>query len=179
MVRMAAIPELIVDAHAFSWRAHLPQLRDPGLASLRRATRAALLVPALFAACSWLVPQPQLITFATFGAFALLVLGDFGGMSRPRAAAYALTTAVGCLIIPCATLASASPWTAASFVGLAGFILQFVAIFGGYVTAAQLPLVLSLVLAVAIPAPPDQIPQRVVGWLLGGIVALLGGVYLW
>src|SRR5579859_4202192 len=178
---MAAIPELIFDARAFSWRAHLPQLRDPGLASLRRAARAALLVPALFAICSWAFrpPQPQLITFATFGAFALLVLGDFGGSSRPRAGAYAVTTAVGCLIITCGTLGSATPWTAALVVGLVGFIVQFLGVFGGYVTAAQLPLVLSLVLAVAIPAPADQIPQRLAGWLLGGTVALLGGVYLW
>src|SRR5579859_1175548 len=174
--------DLVVDAideHAFNWRAHLPQLRDPGRASLRRATRAALLVPALFAVCSWLVPQPQLITFATFGAFALLVLGDFGGSSGPRAGAYAVTSAAGCLIVTVGTLASTTPLTAAAAVGLGGFMLQFMGLFGGYATAAQLPLLLSLVRSVAIPVPAEQIPLRLAGWLLGTMVALVGGVFLW
>ncbi|MBV9895408.1 MAG: FUSC family protein [Chloroflexi bacterium] len=176
---VASGADLVVEHHAFNWHAHLPQLRDPGLASLRRAARAAILIPALFAACSWLVPQAQLITFATFGAFALMVLGDFGGSSRHRAAAYAVSTLAGCVIIVGASLAAGTPWTAAVAVGIGAFIIQFVAIFGGYTTAAQLPLVLCLVLAVAIPAPVDQIPLRIVGWLIGGAVALLGGVFAW
>jgi hypothetical protein len=176
---VATSADLVVEHHAFNWRAHLPELRDPGLASLRRATRAAILIPALFAVCSFLVPQAQFITFATFGAFALIVLGDFGGSSRNRAEAYAVTTLAGCLIIVGGSLGSATAWTAAIAVGLGAFIVQFIAIFGGYATAAQLPLVLCLVLSVAIPAPIDQIPLRIAGWLLGGALALVGGVFFW
>jgi len=179
MSSLALGSDAIVEEHAFSWRAHLPQLRDPGHASLRRAVRAALLAPALFAVCSILLPLPQLVTFATFGVFALLVMGDFGGLSRPRAAAYALTTAVGCLLICLGSLASANPWVAVIVVFGGGFALQFAGLFGGYVTAAQLPLLLSLVLSVAIPATPDLLPQRLAGWVLGGALALVGGVFLW
>jgi uncharacterized membrane protein YccC len=146
---------------------------------LRRASRAALIVPTVFGLCELLAPQPQLITFATFGTFALLVMGDFGGASRARAGAYAATIAVGCVIIFVGTLASTTFWMAALVVAFGGFLLQFVAVFGGYVTAAQLPLLLSLVLAVAIPAAPDQILLRLAGWLIGGTAALLSGVFLW
>lgn len=178
-ITLASAVDAIVQERAFSWRAHLPQLRDPGKASLRRALRAALLVPALFAACSAWLPMPQLITFATFGTFALSVMGDFGGSSGRRAAAYALSTAIGCLLIGIGTLASTTPLAAALVVFVGGFALQFAGVFGGYATAAQLPLLLSLVLAVAIPAPPEALPQRLAGWVVGGTVALVGGVWLW
>src|ERR1700716_4151519 len=51
MAATSLAPELVADEHAFRWRAHLPQLRDPDFASLRRATRAALLVPTVFGMC--------------------------------------------------------------------------------------------------------------------------------
>src|SRR5436189_6024553 len=95
-------------------RPRLPRARDPGHAALRRAARVTLVMPAAFAAGVLLVRDGQFSTFLAFGCFALLVLADFGGLRRPRAAAYLATTAVGTVLVVAGTLASATPWTAAS-----------------------------------------------------------------
>ncbi|MEA2482524.1 MAG: hypothetical protein QOC55_471, partial [Thermoleophilaceae bacterium] len=51
---------------------------DPGYAALRRAGRAALVMPAMFALGDKVIANPALATFAAFGSFAMLVLVDFG-----------------------------------------------------------------------------------------------------
>src|SRR5258708_27425295 len=52
-----------------------------------------------------------------------------------------------------------------------GFAISFSRIFGGYVAAAIIGLILSFVIAVTIPASPDLIPARVGGWVLAGLVS--------
>src|SRR2546429_2119161 len=135
-------------------RPPLPRPRDPGHAALRRPARVTLVMPAAFAISALVVRDGQFSTFLAFGCFALLVLADFGGVRRPRAAAYLATTAVGTVLVVAGTLASATPWTAASVTLLVAFGIRFAGVFGGYTAAAQAALLLSLVLAVAVPAPP-------------------------
>lgn len=53
-----------------------PQLADPGLASLRSAARAAIVMPAVFALASNVISIPQTALFAAFGSFAMLVLAS-------------------------------------------------------------------------------------------------------
>ena len=67
-----------------SLREAIPQLRltDPGLAALRHATRAAIVMPAVFAFADKVIGDPQTATFAAFGSFAMLVLVDFTGPMR-------------------------------------------------------------------------------------------------
>ena len=59
--------------------AHLRPLRwlgqrDRGFAALRRATRTAIIMPAMFALGDKVIGNPQLATFAAFGSFAMLLL---------------------------------------------------------------------------------------------------------
>ncbi|HEY1594389.1 MAG TPA: hypothetical protein VGF74_03250, partial [Thermoleophilaceae bacterium] len=58
--------------------------RDSGLAATRRATRAALIMPALFAVGDKVIANAGVATFAAFGSFAMLVLVDFAGPIRER-----------------------------------------------------------------------------------------------
>jgi hypothetical protein len=59
--------------------------RDPGLSALRRAGRAAIVMPAMFALGSKVIGNPTLVaSFAAFGSFAMLLLVDFGGPMRNR-----------------------------------------------------------------------------------------------
>ena len=53
--------------------------RDRGFAALRRATRTAIIMPAMFALGDKVLGNPQLALFAAFGSFAMLLLVDFGG----------------------------------------------------------------------------------------------------
>ena len=58
--------------------------RDRGFAALRRATRTAIIMPAMFALGDKVLGNPQLATFAAFGSFAMLLLADFGGPMAER-----------------------------------------------------------------------------------------------
>ena len=159
-----------------------PRLRlpdDPGLAGLRRAARAALVVPAAFAFAKLVIGDSQVTTFVAFGCFALLVMSDFGGTRRPRAAAYVTATLVGAALLTLGTLVSPVAWVAALVMLLVGFWVQFSGVFGSYVAAAQTGLLLAFVLAVSVPAPPAAVGARLAGWLLAGAVSTLAGVFLW
>ena len=56
--------------------------RDRGFAALRRAARAAIIMPAMFAVGDKVIGNPQVATFAAFGSFAMLFLADFGEIRR-------------------------------------------------------------------------------------------------
>ncbi len=148
-------------------------------AGLRRAARAALVMPPAFAFAQAVIRDAQVALFVPFGCIALLVMVDIGGPRRPRALAYAATTGIGAVLIALGTLASLSPWLAALLMLLVGFVVSFAGAFGGYVVAAQTALLLAFVLAVSIPAPPAAIAPRLAGWLIAGVVSMLAGVLLW
>ena len=58
--------------------------RDRDLAALRRAGRAAIVMPAMFAIGDKVVGNPVVATYAAFGSFALVLLADFRGPVRVR-----------------------------------------------------------------------------------------------
>jgi uncharacterized membrane protein YccC len=114
-----------------------------------------------------------------FGCFSLLVISDFGGFRRPRALAYLTATLAGAVLVALGTLVSSSAWLAALVMFVVGFVISFSRIFGGYVAAASIGLILSFVVAVTIPGSPDVIPARVGGWAMAGLVSTLAATLLW
>jgi uncharacterized membrane protein YccC len=152
---------------------------DPGHSALRRAARAAIVIPLAFAFAKFLLGEPQSLIFVMFGCFSLLVISDFGGVRRPRAIAYLSATIVGAALVSLGTLASSSAWLAVAVMLIVGFAVSFSRVFGGYVAAANTGMLLAFVIAVTIPAPPDAIPARVGGWAIAGLVSTLASVALW
>ncbi|HZV49695.1 MAG TPA: FUSC family protein [Candidatus Dormibacteraeota bacterium] len=152
---------------------------DPARADLRRAARAALVTTGLFAFAQGAVGQPQVVTFVAFGAFTFLALIDFGGPTRDRTLAYALTALVGSALIGLGTAVSPQPWSAALAMLAVAFGVQFTGVFGGYVAGAQPALLLAYVLAATVPAPPGAIPARLAGWLPATAAAIAAAVLLW
>jgi uncharacterized membrane protein YccC len=153
--------------------------RDPDLTALRRAARAAIVIPLALAVALFVLHNPQVTLYVAFGCFALLVFGDFGGSRQLRAAAYLGVTLVGLALVSLGTLASFSPWIAAPATLLIGFMVSFAGVFGGYAAAAQSPLLLAFVVSVAVPAPPAAIPSRLTGWVIAGVVSTMASVALW
>lgn len=153
--------------------------RDAGLLSLRRAARAAVLMPTLLAAALFGAHNVQLTTFVGFGTFALVVLANFGGPSSSRTGAYVITALVGAVLIVAGTLAGPVPWLAALTMLVVAFGVQFAGVFGGYIAASQMALLLAFVLAASVPAPPPAIPARVEGWLLASAAATVAALLLW
>ena len=152
---------------------------DPGFAALRRAARAAIVIPPVFAFYTLVLQGGPNVIFAVFGCFALLVMSDFGGQRPARALAYLTATFVGAVLVTVGTLASASAGLATAVMFVVGFAIAFSRVYGGYVAAAQTGMLLSFVVAVSIPAPASAIPARVGGWVMAGIISTLAGVFLW
>src|SRR5437588_1988896 len=107
-----------------AWQTAL-RIHDPGLLSLRSATRAAIVMPAVFAIADKVIQQPQLATFAAFGSFAMLVLVEFGGPVRSRLVAYVVLAFAGAANISLGTLCSRNEWLAAGAMALIGFGILF------------------------------------------------------
>src|SRR5260370_2938401 len=93
--------------------------RDRGFAALRRATRAAIVMPAMFALGDKVIGNPQVATFAAFGSFAMLLLVDFGGTMAERLQAQAALAVTGGGFVCPAPLASPTTSLAAGAIAVA------------------------------------------------------------
>jgi uncharacterized membrane protein YccC len=152
---------------------------DRGLAALRRATRAALIMPAAFALCGPVLDKPVLATFAAFGSFAMLLLVDFGGSIRNRLQCQT-ALAVACAALICVgTLASRTTWLAAVVTALLAFGILFAGVVSSVLASATTALLLSLILPVSLPGPMSSIPERVGGWGLASAFSLVAISLLW
>ena len=154
-------------------------VHDPGYVALRRAARAAILMPGLFAVCEAAFDNPQVALFAAFGSFAMLAFAHFGGPARKRFAAYIALTVGGAGLIAVATVVSEHVWLAVVGTAVVGFAASFGSVLGGYVAAGSLAATLSFVLAVAVPAGVDDIPARLLGWGLAGGACAVATLVLW
>ena len=154
-------------------------VHDPGGRSLRRAARATLLVPSVFAITLVGFDDVYLAIFASFGVFAPLVFADFGGLAAQRALANVATTIVGGALVVAGTALSNDVAGAAIATLAVVFAVRFAGSLGGNVEAAGAVLSLSFVLAAAISGPMSQADSRLLGWLAGGAIATLGTLVLW
>jgi uncharacterized membrane protein YccC len=149
------------------------------IAALKSATRAAIVMPAVFALAHEAIGRPQTSIFAAFGSFALLVLTEFGGPWRARFLAYLGLGCVGASFITLGTLCSRDPWLAAGAMAVVGFGTLFSGAFSGYLAAATTGALLTFVLPVTIPAPNSAIPDRLEGWGLATGAAICAVMVLW
>ncbi|HEX3630818.1 MAG TPA: FUSC family protein [Candidatus Dormibacteraeota bacterium] len=152
---------------------------DPGFAALRRAARAAIVIPLAFAFGMLVLHDVQNIIFIVFGCFALLIVSDFGGPRPARALAYLTFTAVAAVFVALGTAVSLNPLVAATVTLVVALVISFTRVFGGYIAAAQTGMLLAFVVAVSIPAPPTAIPGRLGGLLIAGILSTIAAVTLW
>ncbi|MBV9208386.1 MAG: hypothetical protein JO037_23945, partial [Actinobacteria bacterium] len=120
---------------------------DAGL----RGLRATLVIPALFAFADQVVGNLQMATFASFGAYATLVMSSFGGTRRDKALAHLGLALTGTVLVVIGTLVSSS----ALLASLVAVPVTFVVLFAGAIEpnaasgamGALVPFVLSAVSA--------------------------------
>src|SRR5580693_5891823 len=153
--------------------------RDRGFAALRRATRAAIVMPAMFALGDKVIGNPQLATFAAFGSFAMLLLAGFGGTMAERLQAEAALAVTGGVFVCLATLASQTAWLAAVAMAVVGFGVIFAGVVSSVLAGATTALLLAFILPVSLAAPPSAVPDRLAGWAMAGGVALVATALLW
>src|ERR1700720_4443947 len=153
--------------------------RDRGFAALRRATRTAIIMPAMFALGDKVIGNPQVATFAAFGSFAMLLLVDFGGPMAERLQAVAALAVTGGVFVCLATLASRTAWLAAVAMAVAGFCVIFAGVVSSVLAGATTALLLAFILPVSLAAPASAVPGRLAGWAMAGGVALVATALLW
>jgi uncharacterized membrane protein YccC len=166
---------------AQSIRASIPQfpLTDPGLASLKSAARAAVVMPSVFAFADKVIGNPQTAIFAAFGSFAMLVLVDFTGPMRSRFVAYLALACVGATNIVLGTFCSRNAWLAAAGMAVVGFAILFSGVINGYFAAAATSALLTFILPATIPVSFSEVPARLGGWGLAAAAAICAHMLLW
>lgn len=166
------------DGHAtplIDWlRAH-----DPDYGALRRAARAALIMPALFALGDKVIGNPALATFAAFGSFAMLLLVDFSGPIRDRLLNQAALGVACGVLIWLGTLASRTTWLAGASMAVVAFVVLFSGVVSSVLAGATTTLLLAYILPVSIPGPASSIPDRVAGWGIAAGASLFAISLLW
>jgi uncharacterized membrane protein YccC len=155
------------------------QIEDPGHFSLKRAVRAAIVMPAVFAFADKVTQDSETTLFAAFGSIAILVLTDFGGPWRRRLAAYLALAAAGAVLITLGTLCSQTPWLAVAAMAVVGFAILFSGTISAYFAAAGLAALLLFIIPVAFPGAPSDIPARLEGWALAASAATCAVMLLW
>ena len=170
------MPEMrLAHLHPLRWLGQ----RDRGFAALRRATRTAIIMPAMFALGDKVIGNPQLATFAAFGSFAMLLLVDFGGPMAERLQAEAALAVTGGVLVCLATLASQTTWLAAVAMAVVGFGVIFAGVVSSVLAGATTALLLAFILPVSLAAPASAVPDRLAGWGMAGGAALVATAFLW
>ena len=153
--------------------------RDAGLSALRRAGRAAIVMPAMLALSEKVIGNAAMATFAAFGSLAMLLFVAFGGTMRERLAAQASLILAGAVFICLGTLASRAAWLAAIAMFAVGFAVLFAGVVSSVLASASTSLLLGFILPVSLAGPASSIPARLGGWLLAGAASLIAIVVLW
>jgi uncharacterized membrane protein YccC len=153
-------------------------LRDPNRINLRKAARACIVVPAVFAVFV-VAGNSAAALFAAFGSFAALVFSDFGGPLRPRFRAYALLAVVGAVLLVLGTAVEDRVAVAVPVTLVVVFLVAFSGALGGYFAAGGTSATLAFVLAVMTPGIEADLWARQLGWLVGVLVAGVAACVLW
>jgi hypothetical protein len=136
-------------------------------------------MPALLALGDKVIANPVMSYFIAFGAFAMLLMVDFGGTRLDRLRSQSLLGIACMVMIALGTLVSTVKVLAVACMFLVGFGVLFSAVVSSVIASATTPLLLAFVLPVATPGPASQIPDRIGGWGLSAAVSLIAITILW
>ena len=150
--------------------------RDPEFDALRRALRAAVVVPSAAAVSFAVAGSSQTPMFTIFGSFALMVLADFPGNRQTRAAAYAGLGINGAVLITLGTLVAPHAWLSVVLMFVLGVTVTFSGVLSETIAAGQRPTLLTFVLPACTPTGP--IDERLLGWAIALAVCVPAALFL-
>jgi uncharacterized membrane protein YccC len=156
----------------------MARLHDPHRVNLRKASRAAVVVPGVFALLV-ITGDEHSALFAAFGSFAALVFADFGGPLPRRFRAYVGLAGVGAALLALGTACADTIWPAVGVTLVVAFVVPLCGALGGYFAAGGVSATLAFVLAVMSPAVDADLASRELGWIVGVVVAGIAAVALW
>jgi uncharacterized membrane protein YccC len=160
------------------WRRALDRIRqrDPEFDALRRAARAAMVLPIAAAVSFTVAGDSQTPLFTIFGAVALLILVDFPGNRPARALAYVGLGVNGLVLITLGTLVSPHPWVSVAVMFVLGVVVTFSGVLSEIIASGQRATLLTFVLPACTPVGP--IPDRLLGWLIALAVCVPAALFV-
>ena len=163
---------------AVLWRraADRIQRRDPERDALRRAGRAAIVLPIAAAASFTLAGGTQAPMFTIFGSVALLILADFPGNRAARALAYAGLGFNGAILITLGTLTAPHPWLGVALMFVLGVVVTFSGVLSEVIAAGQRATLMTFVLPAC--TAPGPIGERLTGWLIALALCVPAALFL-
>lgn len=163
---------------AVLWRRAADRIesRDPERDALRRAARAAIVLPLAAAISFVFAGGTQAPMFTIFGSVALLILADFPGNRPARALAYAGLAFNGAVLITLGTLTAPYPWLSVVLMFVLGVAVMFSGVLSEVVAAGQRATLLTFVLPAC--TPPGPIGERLTGWLIALVVCVPAALFL-
>ncbi len=135
-------------------------LHDPEHLNLRKAARAAIVMPGVFAIAQYALDDPDAALFASFAAFSALAMADFGGPRRRRFVAYVALGLIEMALVAAGTVVSRSAVLAAAVMVVVAMLIVLAGAIGGYWEVGAKAAMLSFVLAATIEAPNSQLGSR-------------------
>lgn len=150
--------------------------RDPEFDALRRALRAAIVLPTAAAVSFAIGGSSQTPLFTIFGSVALLVLVDFPGNRSARALAYGGLAFNGAVLITVGTLVAPYPWLSVAVMFVLGVVVIFSGVLSEIVAAGQRATLLMFVLPACIPVGP--LPERLLGWSIALALCVPAALFL-
>ncbi|HEX7429926.1 MAG TPA: FUSC family protein [Mycobacterium sp.] len=150
--------------------------RDPERDALRRALRAAVIVPSAAAVSFAIAGDSQTPLYTIFGSFALMVLADFPGNRQTRAVAYAGLGINGAILITLGTVVAPHAWLSVVLMFLLGVAVTFSGVLSETIAAGQRATLLTFVLPACTPTGP--IDERLLGWAVALAVCVPAALFL-
>ena len=152
---------------------------DPGLRATKRSVRAAVLVPIVFALARYGTHNSQTPLFAVFGSVSLLLFVDFGGPLRIRVRSFLVLWVAGAAFITVGTLCSTRPAAAVASMAVVGFGVLYAGVVSPQAVAASTAALLFFVLPVSEQASASAIADRLLGWVLAGVLCIPAALFVW
>jgi uncharacterized membrane protein YccC len=143
------------------------------VAAIRRAVRAAIVMPVAFASAIAITHDSTAALFAAFGSVIMLLYVESNGPIRQRLTAHAGLVVAGLVLVALGTACSQNVWLATSVTLVVAFFLLFAGIVSSVVAGAQTALLISFMLPVTFPGPLSSTPDRLFGWLIAGAASFI------
>ncbi len=150
--------------------------RDPDFDALRRALRAAIVLPIAAAVSFTFAGGSQTPLFTIFGCVALLILVDFPGNRPARALAFCGLGFNGAVLITLGTLVAPHPWLSIASMFVLAVAVIFAGVLSEIVAAGQRATLLMFVLPACTPVGP--LPERLLGWAIALALCVPAALFL-
>jgi len=153
----------------------LLRIKDPERDALRRAMRAAIVVPLAAGFTVVVVGGTVAPLFTLLGAFWLLVTTEFPGNRQQRGVAYLGMALNMSLLITIGTVFAPIAWLAVTFMFFLGVAVTLAGVASATMSAGQRAILLSYVWPVCTPVGP--ISERLLGWLIAVVICVPAALF--